>query len=51
MHYKEKDSKLNVDAVSSFTRRLDDFKEVGHSFSVNNASLPTPTEIRVMTSS
>lgn len=51
MHYKEKDSKLNVDEVSSFTRRLDDFKEVGHSFSVNNSSLPSPTEIRVMISS
>jgi L-ascorbate metabolism protein UlaG (beta-lactamase superfamily) len=51
MHYKEKDSKLNVDRVSAFTRRLDDFKEVGHSFSVKNTSLPTATEIRVMTSS
>jgi L-ascorbate metabolism protein UlaG (beta-lactamase superfamily) len=51
MHYKEKDSKLNVDEVSSFTRRLDDFKEVGHSFSTNKSKLPEPTEIRVMASS
>jgi L-ascorbate metabolism protein UlaG (beta-lactamase superfamily) len=51
MHYKERDSKLNVDEVSSFTRRLDDFKEAGHSFSVNNRNLTGSTEIRVMTSS
>ena len=51
MHYKEKDSRLNVDEVSSFIRRLDSYKEVGHCFSINCGNLPEPTEIRVMTSS
>ena len=51
MHYKEKDSKLDVDGISSFTRRVDDFNEAGHSFSINKNSLPAPTEIRVMASS
>lgn len=51
MHYKERDSKLNVDEVSSFTRRLDDFKKAGHSFSVSNRNLTGSTEIRVMASS
>jgi L-ascorbate metabolism protein UlaG (beta-lactamase superfamily) len=50
MHYKEKDSKLNVDEVSSFTGRLDNYKEAGHNFSINRSRLPEPTEIRIMTS-
>lgn len=48
MHYKYKDSKLNVDEVSSFTRRINDFKKVGSSIKVSKSELPENTEIWIM---
>ncbi len=51
MHYKSIDTRLNVDEVSSFTRRLDSFKEIGHTINITEKNLPKDTEIWVMSSS
>jgi len=51
MHYKSVDTKLNVDEVSSFTRRAAGFKEVGQTINIEEKSLPKKTEIWVMSSS
>lgn len=51
MHYKSVDTRLNVDEVSSFTRRADSFKEVGHTINITKKDLPKDTEIWVMSSS
>lgn len=51
IHYKSVDTRLNVDEVSSFTRRTDSFKEVGHSINIIEKDLPKDTEIWVMSSS
>jgi len=51
MHYKSVDTKLNVDEVSSFTRRVGSFKEVSHTINITKKDLPKNTEIWVMSSS
>ena len=50
MHYKEEDTKLEVDTVESFTGKVKDHKEPGHIVKVSRESLPKKTEIWVLRS-
>jgi len=51
MHYKEEDTKLDVDPLESFTSKVKDHKEMGHSIKVSRETLPQKTEIWVLSSS
>jgi len=51
MHFKEKDTHVGVDDITSFKNSLDDFnkvKEIGNSFEISKEELPSPTEIWIM---
>ena len=51
MHYKEDDSKLDVDKVDSFLRKWPDYKKVGHSIKISKNNLPSEgTEVWVLDS-
>lgn len=51
MHYKEEDTKLDVAPLESFTSKVKDHKELGHSIKVSRETLPQKTEIWVLSSS
>ena len=51
MHYKEADSKLEVDRVDTFISRWGNVKKAGHSADISKDRLPGSTEAWVMESS
>jgi len=50
MHYKETDSKLEVDTVDTFLGKWDTYKKGGHSSRISKDTLPDKTEVQVMDS-
>jgi L-ascorbate metabolism protein UlaG (beta-lactamase superfamily) len=48
MHYKEADSKLEVDTVETFLSKWETFKKGGHSSDISKGRLPASTEVWVM---
>jgi L-ascorbate metabolism protein UlaG (beta-lactamase superfamily) len=50
MHYKEADSKLEVDKVDTFVSGWGTVKKVGHSADISKDKLPESTEVWVMES-
>lgn len=51
MHYKEEDTKLEVDTIEALTSKVKDFKEMGHIVKVSRETLPQKTEIWILKSS
>ncbi len=50
MHYKEVDSKLEVDTVDTFLGKWGDYRKAGHSLDISKDELPRSTEVLVLES-
>lgn len=51
MHYREKDTKVDVNTIDNFIGKIKNFRELGHTITVNKNSLPENTEIWILKSS
>lgn len=51
MHFKKRDTKINVDTIDNFLSLVKDYKKMDHTISINKDNLPKDTEIWVFKSS
>jgi len=51
MHYKQQDTKIDVDTIDKFLKQAGKYRQADHTISITGDQLPEPTEIWVLKSS